>query len=198
MLNVKCQMAKAFAKSEARSLPLALSPSLFYFRNKLTQKICFFRKKCLHLQRENPWIMPKYNITEKKERDAAYRMLLRPELTDALYEKILHKLLVEKKYRDPDYSAQKLAKELGTNSRYVSAVVNLRFQKNYSELVNEYRISEALYMLIDHRYAECSIGEIAHLVGFSNRQSFYAAFYRIKGITPREYRVQQQEKLGKK
>ena len=142
--------------------------------------------------------MPKYNITEKKERDATYRMLLRPELIDELYEKILHKLLVEKKYRDPDYSAQQLAKDLETNTRYVSAVVNLRFQKNYSELVNEYRIREALYLLIDHRYADCSVGEIAHLVGFANRQSFYAAFFRIKGITPREYRKQQQEKIGKK
>lgn len=142
--------------------------------------------------------MPKYNITEKKERDAAYRLLLRPELTDTLYEKILHKLLVEKKYRDPDYSARKLAKELDTNTRYVSAVVNLRFQKNYSELVNEYRINEALYMLIDRRHAKCTIEEISHLVGFSNRQSFYAAFYRIKGMTPREYRKQHREKFGKK
>ena len=30
--------------------------------------------------------------------------------------------------------------------------------------------------------------EIALTVGFSNRQSFYAAFYKRLGITPREYR----------
>ena len=28
------------------------------------------------------------------------------------------------------------------------------------------------------------------MVGFANRQSFYASFYRIVGITPREYRMQ--------
>jgi AraC-like DNA-binding protein len=27
-------------------------------------------------------------------------------------------------------------------------------------------------------------------VGFSNRQSFYASFFRVMGITPREYRMQ--------
>ena len=133
--------------------------------------------------------MPKYNITEKKEKDASYRMHLRSELVDDLYEKIQQKLIIEKKYREPKYSAQVLARELQTNTRYISAVVNLRYQKNYSSLVNDLRISEALYLLIDHRYIDKSVEDIAHMVGFTNRQSFYAAFFRVKGITPREYRM---------
>ncbi|MBQ8968716.1 MAG: AraC family transcriptional regulator [Bacteroidaceae bacterium] len=132
--------------------------------------------------------MPKYNISEKKDREAVYRMKLRPELVEELYEKIQRKLILEKKYRDPDFSARRLAEELGTNTRYVSAVVNLRYQQNYSSLVNDLRIREALYLLIDPRYAEKSIEDIARMVGFSNRQSFYAAFFRVKGLTPREYR----------
>ena len=71
--------------------------------------------------------MTKYNIIERKEKEASYRMQLRPELVDQLYEKILQKMVVEKKYRDPEYSARKMAEELQTNTRYVSAVVNLRF-----------------------------------------------------------------------
>lgn len=138
--------------------------------------------------------MPKYNIHEKKDRDASYRMLLRPELVDELYEQVLQKLVVEKKYRDPDYSARRLAQELNTNTRYISAVINLRFQQNYSALVNEYRIREALYLLIDHRYEEKNVEDIARMVGFANRQSFYAAFYRMKGMTPREYRLQNSKK----
>ena len=31
--------------------------------------------------------------------------------------------------------------------------------------------------------------EISAMVGFANRQSFYAAFYKILGITPRSYRM---------
>lgn len=134
----------------------------------------------------------KYNLTEKKKKEASYRMSLRPELVDELYEKILQKLIVEKKYRDPDYSACQMANDLGTNTRYISAVINLRFQQNYSCLVNEYRIREALYLLIEPRYADKTIEEIATIVGFANRQSFYAAFYRIKGITPNDYRRQHQ------
>ncbi len=138
--------------------------------------------------------MTKYNIVERKEKEASYRMQLRSELVDQLYEKILQKMVVEKKYRDPDYSARKMADELQTNTRYVSAVVNLRFQQNYASLVNDFRIREASYMLIDHRWADRTVEDIARAVGFANRQSFYAAFYRIKGITPKEYRLQQTEK----
>ncbi len=137
--------------------------------------------------------MPKYNIKEKKEKEAAYRMLLRPEVIEQLCEKILQKLVVEKKYRDPEYSAKKMADEIETNTRYISAVINLRFQKNYSCLVNEYRIHEAMYLLNDPRFLEKTIEEIGSMVGFANRQSFYAAFYRFNGITPRAYRKRELE-----
>jgi AraC-like DNA-binding protein len=31
--------------------------------------------------------------------------------------------------------------------------------------------------------------DISDMVGFANRQSFYASFYKINGITPREYKL---------
>ncbi len=81
-----------------------------------------------------------YNLREKKEKDAKYRSLIRPALADELYDKILKIVVAQKKYKDPDYSAKKLAKELKTNTRYLSAVINSRFGMNYCCLVNEYRI----------------------------------------------------------
>ncbi len=136
--------------------------------------------------------MAKYNLTEKKEKAATYRNLVRAELVDELYEKILHKFVVEKKYRIVDYSAKQLADELGTNTRYISAVVSLRFNMNYSCLINEYRIKDAMYMLIDKRCAEMTMEEISAQVGFANRQSFYAAFYRIHQCSPRQYKLTHQ------
>ena len=50
-----------------------------------------------------------YNLREKKEKKAAYRSLIRPELADELYDKILNIVVVQKKYKDPDYSAKDLA-----------------------------------------------------------------------------------------
>lgn len=134
--------------------------------------------------------MSKYNITEKKEKNAAYRTLVKAELVDELYEKILNVLFVQKKYRDCNYSAKQLATDLGTNTRYISAVINLRFHQNYACLVNEYRVKEAMYMLMDKRFNDYTMEEISKTVGFANRQSFYAAFFRIEGCSPRAYKSQ--------
>ena len=140
------------------------------------------------LQNEDAKTKLPYNLREKKEKNAAYRSLIRPELADELYDKIINIVVVQKKYRDPDYSAKMLAKELETNTRYLSAVINSRFGMNYSCLLNEYRIREALHLLTDKRYAAKNIEDISTMVGFANRQSFYAAFYRIMGETPNGYR----------
>ena len=133
--------------------------------------------------------MAKYNITELKEKEAAYRSLVNPRLMDELKEKILDIILIQKKYKDKDYSAKKLAEDLGTNTRYISAVVNVRFHMNYTSFVNKFRIEEAMTLLVDKRYRDLNMEDISDMVGFANRQSFYASFYKINGITPREYKL---------
>lgn len=139
--------------------------------------------------------MGKYNITEKKEKDAAYRTLVNPKLMDELERRINDIIIIQKKYKDKDYSAKQLAEDLNTNTRYISAVVNVRFHMNYTSYVNKFRIQEAMSMLVDKRYQEMNMEEISDMVGFSNRQSFYASFYKINGITPREYKVKRLKAL---
>ena len=132
----------------------------------------------------------KYNLTQNVEKEAPYRQMINPAIVDALYERILSILIVGQQYKDPNSSAKQLTIDLETNTRYLSAVVNLRFGCNYSSLVNQYRIRDALYLLSDRRTdVRKSMDEISREIGFSNRQSFYAAFYKYVGVTPREYRL---------
>lgn len=135
--------------------------------------------------------MAKYNIVEKKQKEAVYRTLVSPKLMDEMKEKILRIIVMEKKYKDKNYSAKKLAEDLGTNTRYVSAVVNVRFHMNYTSFVNKFRIEEAMAILVDRRYQNLRMEEVSDMVGFANRQSFYASFYKLMKMTPREYRLQQ-------
>lgn len=134
-----------------------------------------------------------YNLRDTSHKNAPYRDMIRAELADELYDKIMNIIVLQKKYKDPNYSAKDLAKELKTNTRYLSAVINSRFGMNYSCLVNEYRIKDALHLLVDKRYAERNIEEISAMVGFANRQSFYAAFYKNMGETPNGYRKRKLE-----
>ena len=135
--------------------------------------------------------MAKYNIIEKKEKNSplSYRNSVTPEFVEDVARKIITKLMIEQKYRDPKYSAKRLAEEIGVNMRNISAVVSLRFQQNYSELVSRMRIYEARYMLQGRAFDNMTVEDIAINVGFTTRQSFYAAFYKICGTTPKVYRM---------
>ena len=146
---------------------------------------------------EAPKKLP-YNLREKREKNAAYRTMIRAELADELYQKIVDFIIVKKKYKDPNFSSKDLAKLLETNTRYLSAVVNSRFGMNYSCLLNEYRVKDALRLLADKKNADKNVEEISALVGFANRQSFYAAFYRIVGETPNGYRKRMLSAKAKK
>ena len=132
---------------------------------------------------ETPQKLP-YRLRNKTKNAAPYRSLIRPELADELYDKIMAIVVLQKKYKDPNYTAKKLAEELQTNTRYLSAVINSRFGMNYSCLLNECRVKEALHLLVDKRYVDKNIGEISTMVGFASRQSFYAAFFKTIGETP--------------
>lgn len=142
--------------------------------------------------------MPKYNLTEKKEKTPLYHTLLSKEIVDDMYLRIMEKFIAEKKYRDAKYTAKELATDLKTNARTISAVINFRYQDNYSQMVNELRVKDAMYMLKDPQFADMSMENIALEVGFSNRQCFYAAFYKRQKMTPLEYRKQNMKPLPEK
>ena len=68
-------------------------------------------------QAETPKKLP-YNLREKREKDAAYRTMIRAELADELYQKIVDIVIVKKKYKDPNFSSKDLAKMLGERISY--------------------------------------------------------------------------------
>ncbi|MGN0222380.1 MAG: helix-turn-helix domain-containing protein [Prevotella sp.] len=134
--------------------------------------------------------MAKYNIKEPKVKDAAYRSMIKPEMADVLKKEIYDVIVKRKKYLDHSYTAKQLASDISTNTRYISAVVNVKFGMNYSNFVNKYRVEDAMKVLASKEFRNLTMDEVSMMVGFANRQSFYSAFYRLKRMTPRQYREQ--------
>lgn len=134
--------------------------------------------------------MAKYNIIETTPKDAAYRSLVGKKKVKELREQIYDIICKQKKYKEKDYSARKLAEELKTNTRYISAVVSVCFGMNYTSFVNNCRIKYAKTILSNKKFNKLRIDEVSEMVGFANRQSFYAAFYKFTGITPRQYKLE--------
>ena len=126
----------------------------------------------------------------KDGRQLEYQTLHSVEYTERIYDKVLQKMVMEKKYRDPKCSAVALAKDIGVNTRCLSLVINLRYRENFSQMLNDLRIREVLYMLTDRHFRDLPIEAISKRVGYATRQSFYAAFMNRTGMTPNEYRAQ--------
>ena len=87
-----------------------------------------------------------------------------------------------------DFSLAKLAKLVGSNTAYVSQVINEKTGQTFSIVVGKYRIKEACRRLNDTKnYGHVTIESISEGVGFKSRSTFIAAFKRQIGLTPSEY-----------
>ena len=94
----------------------------------------------------------------------------------------------ENDYRDPDLTLAKLASRTGVSRHHLSQVLNGHFQQTFFEFVNAYRIKEAQVLLRDpHWQHQKSLG-IAMEVGFKSNSTFYAAFKKATGSTPKAFR----------
>ena len=92
-------------------------------------------------------------------------------------------------YANPDCSLQDLARATGSNTHYVSWVINDSYHKNFKALLNEYRIREACRLLADKDHSErFTLQAVYEQVGYKNAVSFIRAFRKVYGMTPTEYR----------
>lgn len=84
-------------------------------------------------------------------------------------------------------SIEKLAILIGQPSRITSYVINNHFGINFNQLINSYRIKEAITKLENGYLKEFTIDALWSEVGFSNRTTFYKKFKEYTGMTPMEF-----------
>lgn len=96
---------------------------------------------------------------------------------------------------DCEFSLERLASLIGSNSRYVSQVINDTYGKNFRTFINEYRIRESqLRLLNTAEYGNYTIKAIAESVGYKSHTNFIVIFKKITGITPSMYQSIAKEK----
>ena len=94
----------------------------------------------------------------------------------------------EKGFLSPKVTLTQLAKECGTNSTYLSKVINFKKNKNFSSYINELRVAFAFAELRDNStFRKYTIKAIASECGFKSAESFSKAFYKEYGIYPSFY-----------
>ncbi|MBN1501863.1 MAG: AraC family transcriptional regulator [Spirochaetes bacterium] len=89
-------------------------------------------------------------------------------------------------YLDEECSLQQIADDLDITPHQLSQLINEHLGINFNAYINRFRINEACVMLLDEKNR--SVLSIAYAVGFNSKSSFYEAFSKNTGITPKDFR----------
>ena len=120
--------------------------------------------------------------------DKRYRSITMDEQSElVLLKQLVYFFEDEKIFLDPDIRINSLAKKLDTTAHILSKIINERLGKNFSELINQYRIEEAKKRMTDPAFAHLSIMGIAMDVGFTSKSAFNESFKKQNGLTPSAY-----------
>lgn len=99
-------------------------------------------------------------------------------------------LLLEKEkiFLKPEIKLQDVALMVGLTPHQLSQLVNEQFGKNFSDLINYYRIEEFKSRLKDASYDHLTLVGLAFEIGFNSKTSFNNTFKKFTGVTPSEFK----------
>ena len=104
---------------------------------------------------------------------------------------ILEKLIAFENGNDftkKSLTLQSMAKELDTNTRYLSEIVNKHKQKNFNSYINELRVNYIINKLRNEpAFLNYKISYLAEESGFTSHTSFSTVFKTVTGISPKEF-----------
>ncbi|WP_026450343.1 helix-turn-helix domain-containing protein [Aequorivita capsosiphonis] len=112
-------------------------------------------------------------------------------ISDKTEEEILQKLKNfenSELFLDKQMRVATLAKQLDTNTRYLSTIINSAKNKTFNNYINSLRIQYILDKLqTDPKYHSYKISYLAEESGFASQSSFTTAFKDVTGFTPSAY-----------
>lgn len=129
------------------------------------------------------------DLTQKAQEVVAMRYAsstLKNLDTPKLNDQLIQILKTQRAYKDPELSLSGLASQLGISNHQLSELINSHHGQGFSQLVREYRITDAKVQLVEQPKA--SVLSIGLDVGFSSQSNFYTAFKEITGETPGQFR----------
>jgi len=122
-----------------------------------------------------------YSLCSQLEKETAYKK----RTADTEY--LLHKIFefIENNYKN-NCTLENLSKTTGFSYSYLSRYFKKIVGISFNAFVNQYRISNACYMLNNSGY---SILQCAYECGYSSLRSFNRNFKMLLSVTPQEYRT---------
>lgn len=112
---------------------------------------------------------------------------LTDSLSNELKENLIMLLIESKIYKENNINLETLAEKLNTTRHNASQIINEHFEMNFFELINKFRIKEAIKMLQEDVHGSLNIIDVAYEVGYNNKVTFNKAFKKETSLTPSEF-----------
>ncbi len=101
---------------------------------------------------------------------------------------LLEQLMEEEKlFLDENISLPQLAGKVNIHPNYLSQVINEKYQKNFYDFVNSYRVEEFKQLIAQGKHKKKTFSSLSLDCGFNSKASFNHSFKKITGITPSEF-----------
>ena len=109
---------------------------------------------------------------------------------EKLSSQIIHLMEQERIYLQHELKLEHIAQKLHVTKKTISRIINLKFEMNFSDFINSYRINEAKQLLINKDYDKSTMFCIAYDSGFNSKSTFNRFFQKYTSLTPKEYKKQ--------
>jgi AraC-like DNA-binding protein len=103
-------------------------------------------------------------------------------------EKLSEYMKSSRPYLNPELTLSHLAGDLGISSHFLSQVINEKFELNFFDFINGYRVEEFKERTFDPRYSNFSLLGIALECGFNSKSAFNRIFKQKTGLTPSQFK----------
>ncbi|MCI6702505.1 MAG: helix-turn-helix domain-containing protein [Prevotella sp.] len=160
-------------------------------------------QQLMHIEDEERLLRKSYEEKwiEQLDDNTAIEKYSKSSLNDADKESLIYR--IEEVMNDTqiicqsDFTISKLAKQVNSNTTYVSQVINEKYGKTFSILLGNHRVKEACRRMNDQEnYGNMTIEAISESVGFKSRVTFLNSFKRSIGLTPSEYMRLARQKMN--
>lgn len=167
-----------------------------YDRNMAAMKAEEKLREAIQSQQETAQQTDAGNASEPEEASEKYSgSSLSDSKGKEIEERIIELMADEKVFCREGFTIKELADLCGSNTKYVSQVLNERMGTTFSRLLNESRISVARKRFVDfEHYGHLTIEAIVAELGFKSRSTFSKTFKRITGLSPSEFQRMAREK----
>jgi AraC-like DNA-binding protein len=91
-------------------------------------------------------------------------------------------------YLDSTFNINKLAKQLNTNTSYLSSIINEKKGKTYKQYITKLRMNYLLNLINkESKYRKYTVEALGNKIGYTNASSFSRSFKNFTGLSPSEY-----------